>query len=137
MSYISFVHSKKPYLISFIWEDWDKGIYNEKRNHESVRDFFRGRKIKLVVYTPDTTNTTISLVDTLTADAIILDNTKFITQNLAAFVEAKIPEDTIFEVGFACFIIPPNDPKRIWTIHPYWMDKKPLKIHGYSIIDKR
>lgn len=136
-SYISFTHSSEPQVLSFIWEDKDKKIFQEKRNHESVRDFFRGRKFKLIVYTSDTINTTVSLVDTLTADAIKLDGPKFITQNLVAFCEAKIAETTVFKVSFMCFVLPANATKRIPTLHSYWADKKALEIHGYSIIDKR
>ncbi|MGQ0739536.1 MAG: hypothetical protein ACT4OJ_10785 [Bacteroidota bacterium] len=135
VSYISFVHSKPPYVLSFIWEDKDKEIFNNKRNHEAIRDFFRGRKIKFVVHTNK--QTVVSIVDTLTADAIVLKGVKFITNNLVAFCEAKLPAHTIFKVNFMCFVLPPNDPKRIATVHMYWADKKTLEVHGYSIIDER
>lgn len=138
VSYLSFTHSQPPYGFNFLFEAEQKADFLSKYNNEDVRDYFRGRKMKLVVYTADTIKTEVSLVDTQTADSVRLITPKFITQNLAAFIESKVPEDAIFTVTFMCFIPDPDNPvKKISLLNPYWTDKRLLKIHGYSIIDNR
>jgi hypothetical protein len=136
MHFIGLTHQPTDNVISFCWEKENISIFLNKKNHEDLRDFFRGRKMKLVIYTPDETITRTSLVDTETADTIRLDSVKFITNNIILFAEANMPIDTVFTISMMC---PKKDKDGsiIMCLHEYWVDKKQLKIHGYSLIDNR
>ncbi len=136
VSFIAFAYRDAPAILTFIFEEDKIPFFNNKKAHEDLRDFFRGKKMKFVVFTSDSNPTTISLVDTLTADSIVLDNPKFITNNLALFIDAKIPEQTIFAVNLLCQGRT-KEGEKVMAVHPYWVDKKHLEIHGYSIIDNR
>lgn len=135
-SFISFAYRGKPAIINFAYEHKNWQIFSDKKNHEDLRDFFRGRTIRFVIYTSDTVPTTVSLVDTKTADTIKIDGAKFIKNNIILFHEAKLPEDTVFVVNLMCSGKTKEGEKAI-AVHPYWLDKKPLQIHGYSLIDNR
>ena len=135
-SIISFAYREEPAIISFLFDEKDLSVFNNKKNHEDLRDYFRGRKLKLIIYTPDNVETIISLVDIETADTIKIDGPKFVANNIALFCEAKLPENTIFFINMMGNGKTPKGEKAI-GLHPYWLDKKPLQIHGYSIIDKR
>ena len=138
VSYLSFTHSQPPYGFSFIFQKEQREDFSNKNNNEDVRDYFRGRNMKLVIFTPNTGSTQVSLVDTETADTIRLYDPKFVTQNLLAFVESKVPENAIFTVTFMCFMPDPDNPSKMMAvISDYWTDKKLLKIHGYSLLDNR
>lgn len=135
-SIISFAYRSKPAIISFLFEKEKIHIFQQKKNHEDLRNFFRGRKLKLMIFTPESGNTEVSLVDTSTADSILLNNPKFVHNNIILFSEAKLPENTIFAVSLMCAARTKDNEKTI-VLHEYWADKKQLEIHGYSLIDKR
>jgi len=133
---LAFAYRDKPAIFSFLFQEHNWEIFNTKKNHEDLRDFFRGRKMKLIIYTSDTIPTTISLVDTQTADTIKIEGPKFVTNNIILFADSKLPNDTIFIINLLCSGKTPEKEKAI-AFHPYWVDKKPLQIHGYSLIDNR
>lgn len=136
VSFLAFAYRDKPAIFSFLFEQPNLIAFNEKSNHEDLRDYFRGRKLKLVIYTSDEVNTTVSLVDIETADSIKIEGPKFVTNNIILFHEAKLPEDTVFVINIGCYYKSPEGEKAM-LVNPYWLDKKPLQIHGYSLIDRR
>lgn len=135
-TFLAFAYRQKPAIFSFLFEQSQHSVFDNKKNHKDINEFFEGKKLKLIIYTSDKTPTTVSLVDINTADTIIIKGPKFVTNNIILFHEAKLPEDTIFVVNIMCRY-KDNKGEKTMLLHQYWLDKKPLQIHGYSLIDKR
>ncbi len=130
-SYISFV-IKEEFIITFLYDKNGYEKFSQKNAFNDLIRYWKGRKIALVIVTNDI-NSSISLVDTHNLDTLKLEGPKFVNGNIHQFFEANLPTDTIFQLT----IFGKSADNETVIIPKVLLDHKPLKIHGYSVIDKR
>ena len=129
--YLTFSLEKRPYLINFLFDNKHYQVFKKPKHFKNVVEYFKNRRMKLVIVTYNE-NTTISFVDIDTADTLNIEGVKFVDGNIHKFFHLNPPKNTMFTLNMTG-----KSADNETIIIPEQITTAQIKIHGYSVTDKR